>query len=314
MSTSWEEMHSCVGKFIDFLISEKNSTKNTVSSYISDLSNFFVFVNSKKNISKSFNSEYLKSYALYLSLDLKLSSSSIARKLSCLRQFLKFLYSENLLIKDYSVEIELPKKQKKIPKFLTVDEISKLFDCAKSDQSFQGQRFNLMLNIAYGSGLRVSELVSLKKSAVSYKNKNQLNEYIIIYGKGGKERLVPLNQLCLNYIKSYLTIFQSTIFKSSKYLFPSDSKDGYISRQRFGQQLKEVAEVQGIDSARVSPHILRHSLATHILSAGADLRIVQEILGHTTISTTEIYTHILNKDLHNLLVSKHPLENFLKKC
>jgi len=187
-----------------------------------------------------------------------------------------------------------------------------MFEHAKKDLSFSGQRFNLMLNMAYGSGFRVSELVSLKKSALSFKDKTKLSEFLVIYGKGGKERLVPINNLCLAYLDSYLNLLKDSVYKSSKYLFPSDSKDGYISRQRFGQQIKHIASEVGIESDKVSPHVLRHSLATHLLNEGADLRVIQEILGHSTITTTEIYTHVLNKDLKKLLLAKHPLENTLK--
>ena len=312
MTVNWVEINIYQEKFIDFLVAEKNVRKNTVTSYVNDLASFFLFLSNKSKVNKVFNNKDFSLYNIYLVKELGLQNASIARKLSSLRQFVKFLYSEKVFEKDYSLEIELPKKQVKLPKFLSVNEISLMFKHAQKDLSFSGQRFNLMLNMAYGSGFRVSELVSLKKSSLSFKDKEQLNEFLIIYGKGGKERLVPINHLCLEYLKNYLNLLKSSLYKSSKYLFPSDSKDGYISRQRFGQQIKQLASEVGIEPSRVSPHVLRHSLATHLLNEGADLRVIQEILGHSTITTTEIYTHVLNKDLQKLLLEKHPLANNLK--
>lgn len=302
----WRDLVSYIDRFLEYLIAEKNVKKNTYESYISDLKTFSNFLIVTKRLDLDFRSEDLTAYIKHIA-EINLSNATICRKLSALRQFLKFLFSEKVLNKDYGQLVELPKKNKKLPKFLTVKEIKLLLEHAKSDMSFPGKRFNVILHLTYGSGFRVSEVVSLKKSTLQYKGKSELDNFLIIYGKGGKERLVPLNNLCLQILEEYLAILESTIYKSSPYLFPSESKEGFLTRQRFGQQLKRLAFDSGVDPDRVSPHILRHSLATHLLSSGADLRVIQEILGHETIMTTEIYTHLLNSDVKAMLFDKHPL-------
>jgi len=302
----WREISEYKEGFLEYLVAEKNSKQNTIESYLCDLSSFANYLTVKRKLSSPFHPSDLVRYVKFLK-ESSVGNSTICRKLSSVRQFMKFLYSEKLLDEDYSDNLELPKKAKILPKFLTVGEIGQLLNQAKLDRTFSGQRFNLMLHLTYGSGFRVSEVISLKKSAVRFKSQFELDSFLIIYGKGGKERLVPLNNFCLELIQEYLKVLKETIYKASSFLFPSDSKDGYITRQRFGQQLKLLAFDSGLDPEKVSPHILRHSLATHLLSEGADLRVIQEILGHNTIATTEIYTHLVHSEVQKMLLKKHPL-------
>ena len=307
----WQEINAYQEGFFEYLVAEKNSKQNTVTSYFSDLSSFTNYLTVKRKLPREFQSSDLIRYVKFLK-ESNVSNATICRKLSALRQFMKFLYSEKLLDEDYGHNLELPKKAKKLPKFLVVDEIRLLLEQSKSDKSFSGQRLNLMVHLTYGSGFRVSEVVSLPRSAIQFKNSVELESFLIIYGKGGKERLVPLNNLSLGLIQGYLITLKGTAYKSSSYLFPSKAKEGHVTRQRFGQQLKTLAFDSGLDPEKVSPHILRHSLATHLLSKGADLRVIQEILGHETIATTEIYTHLLDADVKKMLLDKHPLNNQYK--
>lgn len=305
----WQNICDNIGNFVECIAAEKNAKQNTIDSYLNDLSRFVDFVAKKKLLQICFEEVVLLNYVKYINRT-KLKNATICRNLSTLRQFLKYLYSEDILTKDFSSIIELPKKQKSLPAFLSVSEISDLFDIAKKDLSFSGQRFFVMLHLVYGSGLRVSEVVSLKKSALKIDRYSNIGAYLMIFGKGGKERLVPINDLCLSVIQQYLKLLNQSVFKVSKFLFPSDSSDGHMTRQGFALRLKDAAIMANVSPDRISPHILRHSFATHLLKDGGDIRAIQEILGHSSISTTEIYTHLLDSELKKTMLLKHPLNKF----
>ncbi len=254
-------------------------------------------------------SDDLRQYLKYLD-DRAITASTRARKLSSFRGFFQFLVHENIREDNPAQGLASPKLGQSLPKFLTYDEIDKLFEVAEKNKSLSGLRMQCMLEIIYGTGLRVSELVSLPLSAIS---RDFL--YLIIRGKGNSERVVPLTEPAANLIKEWMLIRdqsapKKTIVKgrtNSPFLFPSRGKEGHISRIRFFQLIKELAIEAGIEPKRISPHILRHSFATHLLAGGANLRQVQTALGHSDISTTQIYTHILDERLKNMVQDLHPL-------
>jgi len=300
-------MTEYINLFLEMFASERGASKNTLESYKRDLRDFAIFLKNKDLTAVKLDD--IRNFVKSLSLK-DMSSKTISRKLSSIRQFYQFLYSERYIKEQLSVEIESPKKTITLPKLLSFEEIKKMLDIALSDTTPEGIRLYAALEILYASGMRVSELVSLKLSAIK-KEIEKIMPYMIISGKGNKERVVMLSEHAIIALKNYLAIrpYFITGFKDSGYLFPSDSKDGYITRQRFGQLLKNLAINSGLDPEKVSPHVLRHSFATHMLENGADLRIIQELLGHSSISTTQIYTHIQKNKLMDVLKAKHPLSS-----
>lgn len=244
---------------------------------------------------KQVTKQVLKDY-LFLLHQEKLKASSIARKISCLKNFFKFLLNENFIIDNPAANLEAPKREAKIPKFLSEDEILKLLKAAESDL-----RLSAMIEILYAAGLRVTELVSLPFVAVQREG-NSLRNYLIVKGKGSKERIAPLNKAAIKKLLEYLKER-----KDSAWLFPGHVKGKHLTRQAFHQMLKDLAIKSGLDPVRVHPHVIRHSFATHLLNSGVDLRVLQELLGHSDISTTEIYTHILDSKLRELVFNHHPL-------
>jgi len=255
-----------------------------------------------------------------------ISTSTICRKIATFRNFFKFLEIEKIIQQNPAKNLIIPKKNQKIPKFLSEKEILTLLNFAHNDNSEFGIRIACMLEILYAAGLRVSELVSLPINVIGKINQNNkitLKNHLIIKGKGNKERIVPLSSKSLEILAKYLNLRDKMGSSHSKYLFPGIIRaskkekiimrdtlalDSHITRQRFHQMLKELAQKTNIDPDRVSPHIIRHSFATHLLNNGVDLVILQELLGHSDISTTQIYTHIIESKLQKL-IKKHPLNN-----
>ena len=240
-----------------------------------------------------------------------LAASTSARRLSSLKQYYHFLQTENLRQDSPASNLAGPKQGRPLPKILSEEDVERLFACAKKGEGAQNMRLRCQLEILYAGGLRVSELVSLPLSAAHRKDK-----CLFIKGKGGKERLVPLTNNAAVAIKDWLIGRKSTLPKNEiersrakKYLFPSRGRLGHMTRERFAQILKQLANDADLDSAKISPHVLRHAFATHLLARGADLRSVQKLLGHADISTTQIYTHVLDERLKQLVYSAHPLAN-----
>jgi integrase/recombinase XerD len=233
-----------------------------------------------------------------------MAASTAARRLSAIRQFHKFLYTEGRRADDPTATIDSPRQGRALPKVLSEDEVSLMLEAARGDETPAGRRMTALLEMLYATGMRVSELVQLPLSAVA-----RDQDFIVVRGKGGKERLVPLTGKARQAIAAYKTVRNGFVPKGaeSKWLFSSSGKEGHLTRQRFGQMLKELAALSGIEAARVSPHVLRHAFASHLLAHGADLRAVQQMLGHSDISTTQIYTHVLNERLTRLVAEKHPL-------
>lgn len=311
--------------FLEKIKAEDGLSENTTISYAKDLELFNKFLISKNTELISCSNQDIKDYLHYLHTT-KLRSSSISRKISCLKNFFKFLENENLIKDNPTHSLQSPKRESKLPKFLHEEEIFKMLNFINNDQSVFGLKLATMLEMLYSAGLRVSELVSLPTSAIQFEG-DKIRNHIIIKGKGGKERIAPLNKATQKILLRYLEMCKENGFDKSKWLFVGvtraskknnknlnkkiDISYPHITRQRFHQMLKELAVKVGIDQSRVHPHVIRHSFATHLLNSGADLRILQELLGHSDISTTEIYTHIMDSKLHELVFKHHPLNTKL---
>lgn len=296
-----------VDQYIEFLIVQRNLSKNSCFSYRTDLKQFLNFIGEKKLL--YVDDSIVKKYILFLSS--RYSVSSHARKLSVVKQFFNFLLNENKIIENRFLDLNSPKSEKKLPSVLSESEINMIFDEAYKDKSAKGIRFITMMEIMYATGIRVSELVGLKIASL----KEDFSS-ILILGKGKKERYVPLTETAKAAIIEYLKVRENLIKNESKgsiFLFPTNSKSSHITRIRFFQILKGVCMKLTIDSNRVSPHVIRHSFATHLLDRGVDLRIIQTSLGHADISTTQIYTHVQTRKLKNIIENKHPLKSSINK-
>lgn len=230
------------------------------------------------------------------------SPRTIARRLSALRQYFRFLVEEGIRADDPTIAIDGPRRGRPLPKCLTEAEVDRLLTAAQAAEGRHGRRVLAIVELLYATGLRVSELASLPASAL------QADRAITVRGKGGKERMVPFGRAAMAAMAAYapdrLTFAPG---EASPWLFPSSGKAGHITRRRVGQLLDDLAVHAGVDPTNVSPHILRHAFATHLLANGADLRSVQELLGHADLSTTEIYTHVLDARLKALVLERHPL-------
>ena len=290
--------------FLEVLASEKGLAVNTRISYKNDILQFLVFLEkNKKKINEITSIDIEKFTSKFTTQGLE--KSTISRKMSALSHFFIFLLEENMIKRNPINELDLPKQIKKLPKILSVDQVEKLINSSREDQSVNGIRLNIMIEILYATGIRVSELVEMKLSA-TYAEKN----FLLIQGKGNKERLVPISENTEDKIKDYLKIRNEFINNDteSKWLFPSkQSSKGHITRQRFNQLLQTLCERVNLNNIRISPHKLRHAFATHLLANGVDLRSLQQMLGHADISTTQIYTHVLKDRLKKLVSDNHPL-------
>ena len=296
-----------VDQYIEFLIVQRNLSKNSCFSYRTDLKQFLNFIGEKKLL--YVNDSIVKKYILFLSS--RYSVSSHARKLSVVKQFFNFLLNEKKIIENRFLDLNSPKLEKKLPSVLSESEINMIFDEAYKDKSAKGIRFITMMEIMYATGIRVSELVGLKIASL----KEDFSS-ILILGKGKKERYVPLTETAKAATIEYLKVRENLIKNESKgsiFLFPTNSKSSHITRIRFFQILKGVCMKLTIDPNRVSPHVIRHSFATHLLDRGVDLRIIQTSLGHADISTTQIYTHVQTRKLKNIIENKHPLKSSINK-
>jgi len=315
-----------ISNFLTKLMAEDGLSQNTISSYRNDLELIEKFLQSNKSSFETAKSADLKNY-LYELHKQDLRSASIARKISCVKNFYKFLENENVVKDNPTVYLETPKRDKKLPKFLTEEEIFKLLNYVNADKSEFGIKLSCMFEMLYASGLRVSELVCLPAIAVQEivdeKGKKTLRNYLIVKGKGNKERIAPLNKAAIRKLIEYMEFRKKIGQEKSKWLFVGQARsskkigeikekillesDTHLTRQRFHQMLKELAVATGLDPNRIHPHVIRHSFATHLLNSGADLRVLQELLGHSDIATTEIYTHILDSKLKELVFKHHPL-------
>ncbi len=295
--------------FLQKIKVEDGLAQNSIESYNLDLEQFSKFL-AKKNSSliKAKQTDFEKYFALLH--EKNIAPSSIARCISTFKGFYRFLMDEKIIKHNPTINIESPKSGIKLPKMLSLEEIEKLIAATTKDNSLKSARMNCMIEILYSTGLRVSELISLEISNLKQDEKGQIRDHLIVRGKGNKERLVVLNEKAIESIKNYLKILNLKQKTSSKWLFPGKStktKDSHITRQAFNKFLKEVARTANIDEEKVHPHVLRHSFASHLLNNGADLRVLQELLGHSDISTTQVYTHVMDSKLKDLVFNAHPL-------
>jgi integrase/recombinase XerD len=299
-----------VSLFLDMLAAERGAAENTLSAYRRDLEDYGGFLAAKRIDVASTDPAAIRAYLA--SLEQKgLRASSAARRLSAVRQFHKFLYVEGFAPTDPTAAATPPKRARAVPKVLSVQEVDRLLATAREQaevsdaspvQSLRAARMHCLLELLYASGLRVSELVALPGSAAKTKDR-----FLIVKGKGGRERLVPLTEAAREAARGYAAILDKSRRGGGPWLFPADSEAGHLTRQAFARDLKAVAVAAGLRADKVSPHVLRHAFASHLLQNGADLRVVQELLGHADISTTQIYTHVLDERLKSMVRDLHPL-------
>ena len=299
--------------FLEMILTERSASMNTIQSYQRDLDQFIAFVPRVSNkVLVKVTKDDLRRYLSKLQ-ESNFAATTAARKLSCLRQLFKFLYAEGIREDNPSLDIESPNIGRSLPKLLSEEDVSTLLNSAKEKSEkthkYEDIRLWALLELLYATGLRVTELVSLPASVF-----RSGEPYIYVKGKGDKERLVPLSARALSAVSLYVEAMNEARdskgkkkYTSTKWMFPSRGKLGHLTRHRFAQTLKVLAREIGLSEQMLSPHVLRHAFATHLLSNGADLRAVQKMLGHADISTTQIYTHVLEERLKSLVQQKHPL-------
>ncbi len=288
--------------FLDMLTVDRGAASSTLKNYGRDLALFAHFVRPRGEDLSTAGTDDMSAWLAALEGQ-GLSASTAALKTSALRQFYEFLYTEGHRDLNPAARLARPRLHRPLPRTLAVDEVSRLIDAAGAPDDPRTLRLRAMIETLYGAGLRVSELVSLTLAAIRDPRRG-----VVIRGKGGKERIAPLGGAAVRAIDAYLPHRDAFARGAvSPYLWPSRGKTGYVTAARFAQMLKEAAIAAGISPERVSPHVLRHAFATHLLEGGADLRTVQTLLGHADIVTTEIYTHVAQDRLDRLVRTKHPL-------
>jgi integrase/recombinase XerD len=301
-----------VESFLEMMAVERGASPHTLQAYARDLADFTTALKGG-DVLEATNDD-LTAYIATLKKR-SLAPRTAARRVSCLRQFYKFLFAENLRSDDPTATLDAPKQGRSLPKYLTEAEVEALLGAARA-MPRRPDRATALLELLYATGLRVSELVSLPLAAV------RGVQALIVRGKGSKERMIPIGGAAREAVEAYLAVRAADIpakaqttgkggprTPTSSWLFPSDAKSGHLTRDGFAKLLQEIAVAAGISPSRVSPHVLRHSFATHLLAHGADLRSLQQMLGHADISTTQIYTHVLEERLRRLVTDHHPLAN-----
>jgi integrase/recombinase XerD len=308
-----------INLFLDMLAAEQGAGDNTLDAYRRDLTDFSEFLGRSNHNFTGAETEALRNYLA--DLDTRgFKSSSVARRLSAMRHLFRFLLNERIRSDDPAAILSGPKRGRGLPKVLSISDVDRMLTRAKElteqdtspQQRLRALRLHCLLEVLYATGLRVSELVALPLSA-----SRRDARMIVVRGKGNKERLVPLNDASRQAMADYLAAMEalkpekkksaSSSITASKWLFPSFGESGHLTRQHFARDLKELAAASGLAPRLVSPHVLRHAFASHLLHNGADLRIVQTLLGHTDISTTQIYTHVVEERLKSLVRDLHPL-------
>jgi integrase/recombinase XerD len=308
-----------VERFLEMLSVERGASANTIDAYARDLTNFASFIHRRDRTLETATTEDITGFVSAM-VDEGLAASSRARRLSALKQFFRFLIAEGIRSDDPSSMVGGPKREAALPKTLTVDEVDRLLmaarrkvDEAKNGHRAKALRLYCLLEILYATGMRVSELVALPRASLIGDERT-----LTIKGKGGRQRMVPINPAAQEALTLYLrerdianaaeTGSNGVAMKDgSPWLFPSWGQQGHLTRQRLAQELKLLARRAGIEPTRVSPHVLRHAFASHMLERGTDLRAVQKLLGHADISTTQVYTHLREGHLRHIVTEHHPL-------
>ena len=303
MSLQW------ISNFLEAQTAEFGATRNTQEAYGRDLKDFLSFLEYNGADFASADRSMVESYLIQCDA-IGLATSTRARRLSSIKQLYRFAFEEDLRKDNPAIQVRGPGKKKQLPKSMTVQDVEKLLQTSRTmpKQRTDKIRLTCLMELLYATGMRVTELVGLPAAAA--RGNPQM---ILVCGKGGKERMVPLSPGARSAIKLWLSLRdQDETSSKSLFLFPSRGKDGHLTRIWFYQQIKKLADVAGVDPNKVTPHSLRHAFATHLLAGGADLRSIQTLLGHANIATTEIYTHIQDKRLSELVLKHHPLANSLK--
>lgn len=290
--------------FLEMMSAERGAAKNTIEAYRRDLADYLGFLATRGSSPANADREAVVSYLGRLDAE-GLSASSSARRLSALRQFHRFLCADGLRADDPTRIVASPKARRPLPKVLSIAEVDGLLTLAEAEANADAGdakkaaalKLYVLLELLYATGLRVSELVSLRRSAVM-----RDASFLTVIGKGQKERVVPVNDRARDAVKAYVATLPPGVW-----LFPATGESGHLERQVFARDLKGLAGRAGIGATRVAPHVLRHAFASHLLAGGADLRVVQTLLGHADISTTQIYTHVLDEKLRMLVETHHPL-------
>ncbi|HLS67829.1 MAG TPA: site-specific tyrosine recombinase XerD [Kiloniellales bacterium] len=292
-----------IDAFLEMLLAERGAARNTLDAYRRDLRDAAAFLAGRNLKLGAAEAEDLRAYMTHLSQS-GLSPRTAARRLSALRQFFKFMQEEGWREGDPTGELESPQQGRRLPKVLSEQEVNRLLEAARDKEGPEGVRLVALLEVLYATGLRVSELVGLPYSVVA-----RDTDTLLVRGKGGRERLVPLGAPARKAIADYKQVRRQFLKREEddRWLFPSRSAGGHLTRHRLAQLLKELAVEAEIDPTKVSPHVLRHAFASHLLAHGADLRAVQQMLGHADIATTQIYTHVVDERLKTLVRERHPL-------
>jgi integrase/recombinase XerD len=303
-------MNRDIDSFLEMLSAERGAAKNTLDAYRRDLEDYCGFLERRGRDAHSANADDIRAWLTDLN-NRGFQASSSARRLSAVKQLHRFLYAEGMRGDDPGAALTGPKRGRPLPKVLTIKEVDALLtaaadgiddDEATAVERLRAARMTALLEILYATGLRVSELVTLPRGAAR-------PEVLTIRGKGGRERLVPLTEAARKATAAYLEWLDARGGATSAWLFPSLSEAGHLTRQAFARDLKDVAIKAGIAPGRISPHVLRHAFASHLLQNGADLRSVQQLLGHADVATTQIYTHVLDERLASMVRDLHPLGN-----
>ena len=298
-----------IESFLEMMSAERGAAANTLAAYARDLEGYNRHLNGTGRTLATAQPEHIRSYLQSLT-GAGMAASTQARHRSAIRQLHRFLYSEGLRVDDPTGTVAAPKTVRPLPKVLSVSEVDQLLQRArqeaekgKGSRGLRAARILALLETLYATGMRVSELMALPATAARGDQR-----FLIVKGKGNKERLVPLSPACIEAMQEWNKLrLANERLANSPYLFPADSQTGHQARQAFGRDLKALAGRAGIDPSLISPHVLRHAFASHLLQNGADLRSVQQLLGHADISTTQIYTHVLDERLRELVERHHPL-------
>ena len=298
MSLKW------ISSFLDAQAADLGSARNTLEAYGRDLNDFFMFLELKGSSIKIASRSLVEGYLVYCDAQ-GLATATKARRLSSIKQLYRFAFEEDLRKDNPAIQVKGPGKDKRLPKSLSTSEVNRLLEAARKMPKTKSEKMRLtcLMELLYATGMRVTELVGLPTAAVRGDPR-----VILVRGKGGKERMIPLSTDARKTVALWLSIRDANEMNSSSgFLFPSRGRQGHLSRVWFFQQIKRLASYANISVENVTPHTLRHAFATHLLAGGADLRSIQTLLGHADIATTEIYTHILDKRMRDLVLEHHPL-------